>query len=81
MNKEEVKLNLDNLYQQRDEINKKIATVRTLCKHEDYHVGYYSYRIGEFSVVRLCDYCGEVLGEPNELEIEQFDDTLRILKK
>lgn len=76
MNKDLVKQNLDSLYQQRDEINKQIAKVREMCKHEDYHISYYSYRIGSFDVVRLCDYCGENLGEPTEEETKKFNETI-----
>lgn len=51
------------------ECQEEINELKSLCLHEKYEVGYYSWRIGSMDLRRICSYCKEVLGEhPSTLE-------------
>lgn len=38
-----------------------LHSLRSVCPHEDTHIGNYSYRIGVIQDAEICDYCGAVI--------------------
>jgi hypothetical protein len=72
MKEEEIKERVGEIYDTIDKLQKELDLLREECSHDDYEVGYYSWRIGSLSIKRICKYCGEVLGEPTKEEQEQF---------
>ena len=58
----------DTIQKLKDELNK----LRNECPHDSYTVGNYGWAPGHFQLARICDACGEYLGEPNEEEVNNL---------
>lgn len=46
---------------QREEINKELVHLETICPHTEIVEGLYSYRIGVSSPAYFCDSCGKLI--------------------
>ena len=57
----------------REELANEIKTLQASCPHDEYHIGTFSWRIGSYDNKRICLECGEVLGNPSDSEIGDFN--------
>lgn len=71
MNNESIRQNINDLNNDLLEINSKIEHIRNICSHNDYKISLHDF--GQFeSVQQICLYCGKVLGEPTNEEIDNW---------
>ena len=54
--------------------NLELVQIRKKCKHTDYEVGYFSWRVGLVQILKICSNCKETMGEPTEKELKKFKD-------
>lgn len=72
MSSEEIKNRVKEINESIKSLQDELTKIRTDCVHENYHVGFYSWRAGALNVVKICDHCGENIGAPSEKEVEKF---------
>ncbi len=64
---------VDEIYDTIERLKRELNGLRHECSHDSHSVGNYSSgRPGVIQLARLCNYCGEYLGEPNEEEVEEL---------
>lgn len=72
MNSEEIKTKVKEIKESIKLLQDELAKIKSECTHKDYHVGFYSWRIGVVDVVKICDYCSENIGLPGKKEVDKF---------
>lgn len=66
----------------REELLNELRFLQETCPHEEYYVGNYSWRIGSYDLMRICNICDSVkLGKPSDKEIEEYSNEMSSLKK
>lgn len=50
----------------------EITMIQQSCDHNEYHIGYYSWRVGCLDVRRICNICNLAFKIPTDEEIEEF---------
>jgi hypothetical protein len=53
----------------------ELEELRKSCTHQNYNVGYYSWRVGAMEVARICTDCDACLPGITPEEIEAFEAT------
>jgi len=66
----------DEIYQELKALNDELKDIRENCKHPTYTISTFSWRVGSFDNMRMCVECDEVLGEPSEKELEEFNQEI-----
>ncbi len=61
MHPEEIKIECERAYAQIEAAKKRLAELRSVCKHERTYIGHYSYRPGAIDQANICEYCAEIM--------------------
>lgn len=70
---------VEELFQVIKEAHEEISKIQGECKHEDWDIGYYSWRPGNIEIRRICKFCRAPLGvPPTPEEIGNFDDPMKV---
>lgn len=72
MNNEEIKKRVQEIDESIKSLQDEFSKIKSECAHDNYHVGFYSWRAGSLGVAKICDYCSYNMGTPNEKEVEKF---------
>lgn len=81
MSGNEIKIRIDEINIQRTKFNSEIRELQERCKHEEYNIDYYSWRIGSMSIAKLCKFCYKNLGQPTTEELNNFNDIIGLLRR
>ncbi len=72
MNSEEIKSRVKEINESIKSLQDELTKIKSECSHDNYHVGFYSWRVGVVDVVKICDYCSENIGLPSKKEVDKF---------
>lgn len=78
---ETLRIKINRLYLQKEQIDKEIEELRAECKHEKYIVQMYQYRPGSMSPHKMCAECDFLLPGITEEEYDKcqnnYDDFIK----
>lgn len=72
MNNEEVSKRVGEIHLSLRKLKEELGTIKENCSHDNYHIGNWSWRVGAIDLARICNYCQDNIGEPNEEEISNL---------
>ena len=72
MNNEDTRKRVDEIYDTIKSLQKELDDLRNICSHEDYNVGYFSWRPGNMDVVKICSHCSKNIGPASKEESGEF---------
>jgi len=63
------------------ELSDEIRDIQESCKHHNYIIGSYSWRIGSSDLKRICVDCESILGDPSDEEVSDYNLEMEDRKK
>ena len=81
MKNQEIKKRKQEIFDTIAELNEELKTIRSSCSHDDYKIGNYSWRLGSSHLKRICEYCGDCIGDPSADEMIKFNQEQEIIKQ
>lgn len=72
MNNEEIKNRVQEISESIKLLQDELVKIKSDCAHDNYHVGFYSWRTGSLGVAKICDYCSDNIGTPSKKEVDEF---------
>lgn len=72
-NKNHIRAGINDVYARKKFLDKHMNELKGICKHENYALSYFSWRIGAMDVRYICSECDTVLSKmPTQKEIDKF---------
>lgn len=72
MNNEDTRKRVDEIYDTIKSLQEELDNLRDICSHDDYHIGYFSWRPGNMDISKICDHCNKNLGHASKEESDNF---------